>query len=81
MRRQLLDTALTQTIALPWLGFLIAGAVAWFAYRYFLQATPAPPLALERSYSQRLEQRLATGQGAAKRKRRGGPDKSHPHRH
>lgn len=34
MRRQLLDTALAQTIAWIWLGFPVAGVLAWFAYRY-----------------------------------------------
>ena len=81
MRRQLVDTALTQTIALLWLGFVIAGAVAWFAYRYWRRRHPPPPPALERSYSHRLEHRLAKSQGAARRKRRDGPDKSPPHRH
>lgn len=81
MRRQLLDTALAQTIAWLWLGFLVVGVVAWFAYRYWRGRHPAPVPAPERSYSQRLELRLAKSQGAAKRKRRGGPGKSHLRRH
>lgn len=81
MRRQSLDTTLAQTIALLWLGFLVAAAVAWFAYRYWRRRHPPPVPVPERSYSQRLAQRLAKSQGAAKRERRGGPAKSHPHRH
>lgn len=81
MRPRLLDTALAQTIAWIWLGFLVAGVVAWFAYGYWRKRHPPPAPVPERSYSQRLEQRLAKSQGAAKRKWRGGPAKSHPHRH
>lgn len=80
MRRQLLDTALAQTIAWLWLGFLVIGVMAWFAYRYWRRRHPAPAPVPERSYSQRLEQRLAKSQGADKCKRRDGPVKSRPHR-
>ncbi|MBK8064713.1 MAG: hypothetical protein IPK29_12115 [Betaproteobacteria bacterium] len=81
MRRLLSDTNLAQTIAWMWLGFLVAGFVAWFAYRYWRRRHPLPVPAPERSCSQRREQRLAKSQGAAKRKRRGGSAKSHPRRH
>ena len=81
MRRQLLDTTLAQTIAWLWLGFLVAGVVAWFAFRYWRKRHPPLVAAPERSYSQRLEQRVAKSQGTAKRKRRGGSAKSHPRRH
>lgn len=80
MRRQYVDTALAQTIAWIWLGFLVAGGVSWLAYRYWRKRNPHRPPMPERSYSQRLEQRLAKSQGAAKRKRHGGSVKSHPHR-
>lgn len=80
MRRQFLDTTLAQTIAWLWLGFLVAGVAAWFAYRYWRTRHPPPAPEPERSYSQRLEQRLAKSRGAAKRKRRDGPAKSHPRR-
>jgi O-antigen/teichoic acid export membrane protein len=73
MRRQLVDTALAQTIALLWLGFLAAGVVAWIAYRVWRRWNPPPPPVPERRYSQRLTQRLARHQGAGKRKRRSGP--------
>jgi hypothetical protein len=76
MRRQLLDTSLAQTIAWIWLGFLVAGLVAWIIYRYWRQRHPPVPPPPELSYSQRLEQRLAKRQGAARRKRRGGSAKS-----
>ncbi len=81
MGRKYLDTALAQTIAWLWLGFLVAGVVAWFAHRYWRKRHPPPVPEPERSYSQRLEQRLAKNQGAAKRKRRGGSAKSRPRRH
>lgn len=81
MGRTSLDTALAQTIAWLWLGSLVAGAVAWLAYRYWRKRHPPPVPEPERSYSQRLEQRLAKNQGAAKRKRRGGSVKSPPRRH
>ena len=81
MGRKYLDTALAQTIAWLWLGFLVAGVVAWFAYRYWRKRHPRPVPERVRSYSQRLEQRLAKNQGAAKRKRRGGSAKSRPRRH
>lgn len=76
MRRQLLDTSLAQTIAWIWLGFLVAGLAAWIVYRYWRQRHPPAPPPPELSYSQRLEQRLAKRQGAARRKRRGGSAKS-----
>jgi hypothetical protein len=81
MRRLLPDTNLAQTIAWIWLGFLVAGFVAWFAYRYWRRRHPLSVPAPERSYSQRLEQRLAKSRGDPKRKRRGGSSKSHPNRH
>lgn len=81
MGRKYLDTALAQAIAWLWLGFLVAGVVAWFAYRHWRKRHPPPVPEPERSYSQRLEQRLAKNQGAAKRKRRGGSAKSRPRRH
>lgn len=80
MPRKHIDTALAQTITWVWLGFLVAGAVAWFAYRYWRKQNPPAPPQPERSYSQRLERRLAKGQGGGKRKRRDGPSKGHPHR-
>ena len=55
MRRQSLDTGLTQTIAWLWVAFLIAGVVAWFGYRYWRRRHPRPTAAPERSYSQRLD--------------------------
>ena len=76
MRRKFLDADLAQTIAWMWLGFLVAGLVAWLVYRYWRRRHPIAPAAPERSYSQRLELRLTKSQGAAKRKRRGGPAKS-----
>lgn len=78
MRRQMIDTGLAQTIAWIWLGFLVAGAIAWFAYRYWRRRhPPPPPPAPERSYSERLEQRLvANSRDATKRKRSGGSAKS-----
>lgn len=81
MGRKYLDTALAQTIAWLWLGFLAAGVVAWFAYRYWRKRHPPAAPEPERSYSQRLEQRLAKNQGAAKRKRRGGSAKNPSRRH
>ncbi|MCC6889857.1 MAG: hypothetical protein IT536_15105 [Hyphomicrobiales bacterium] len=81
MGRNSLDTALAQTIAWLWLGFLAAGVVAWFAYRYWRKRRPPPLREPKRSYSQRLEQRLAKSPNTAKRKRRGGSAKSHPRRH
>jgi hypothetical protein len=78
--RKYIESSLAQTIAWMWLGFLVAGVVAWPAYRYWRQRHPLPAPAPERSYSQRLAQRLAKRQGAAKRKRRDGSAKSHPHR-
>lgn len=81
MQRKYLDAALAQTIAWIWLGFLIAGVAVWFAYRYWRRRHPSPVAAPERSYSQRLQQRLVKGHSAAKRKRRDGSSKSHPHRH
>ena len=80
MRRLLSDTNLAQTIAWMWLGFLVAGFVAWFAYRYWRMRHPLPFPEPKRSYSKGLEQRLSKNQGAANRKRPGGPVKSHPHR-
>jgi len=80
MGRKYLDTALAQTIAWIWLGFLVAGVVAWFAYRYWRKRHPPPVPEPERSYSQRLEQRLAKSPNTAKRKRRGGSAKSPPRR-
>lgn len=79
--RGYLDATLAQTIAWVWLGFLVAGVVAWFTYRHWRRRHPPPVTAPERSYSQRLEQRLAKSQGAARHKRRGDPTKSHPRRH
>lgn len=81
MGRNSLDTALAQTIAWLWLGFLAAGVVAWFAYQYWRKRHPPAVPEPERSYSQRLEQRLAKNPSTAKRKRRGGSAKSHPRRH
>lgn len=81
MGRKYLDTDLAQTIAWLWLGILVAGVVAWLAYRYWRKRHPLPVPEPERSYSERLEQRLAKNRGAAKRKRRGGSAKSPPHRH
>ena len=81
MRRQLPDANLAQTIAWLWLGILVVGVVAWFAYRYWRSHHPHPTSAPERSYSQRLEERLAKRQVATKRKRRGGPAKRDPRRH
>lgn len=81
MRRQLLDPNLAQTIAWTWLGILVAGVVAWFAYRYWRSRHPPAAPAPERSYSQRLKERLTKGQVATKRRRRGGTSKRHPRRH
>lgn len=81
MRRQLADTNLAQTIAWIWLGFLVAGVVVWLVYRYWRKRNPPAPPVQERSYSQRLEQRLAKSPGATKRQRRDGLAKSHPRRH
>ena len=81
MRRRLPDANLAQTIAWIWLGFLVAGGIAWFTYRYWRGRHPPPAPAPERSYSQRLEERLTKSQVATKRKRRGGPAKSQPRRH
>jgi LPXTG-motif cell wall-anchored protein len=75
VRRQLPDTNLAQAIAWIWLGFLLAGLVAWLVYRYWRKRHPVVPPAPERSYSQRLEQRLTKSQGSAKRKRCGGTAK------
>lgn len=80
MRMQVPDTNLAQAIGWIWLGFLAAGLAAWLVYRYWRKRHPAVPPAPERSYSQRLEQRLAKRQGTAKRKRRGGSAKSGPRR-
>jgi len=79
--RRYLDATLAQTIGWMWLGFLVAAVVAWFGYRYWRKRNPPPPPAPERSYSQRLEQRLGKSPDAAKRKRRDGSPKSHPRRH
>ena len=76
MRRQLLDTHLAQTIAWIWLGFLLAGLVAWLVHRSWRKRHPPVPPEPERSYSQRLEQRLAKRQGTTKRKRRDAAAKS-----
>jgi len=81
MRRHLLDKDLAQTIALIWLGFLVAGVVAWLVYSYWRKRHPPPPAAPQRSYSQRLQDRLAAGRGTGKQKRRGGSDKSNPRRY
>lgn len=80
MRRQLPDPSLAQTIAWIWLGFLVAGIVAWFAYRHWRRRHPPPVPTPEPSYSQRLEQRLAKNQAATKRKRRVGATKRPPRR-
>lgn len=81
MGRKYLDTALAQTIAWLWLGFLVAAVVVWFAYRYWRKRHPTAAPEPELSYSQRLEQRLAKNRDAAKRARRGGSAKSRPRRH
>lgn len=82
MRRQLPDTRLAQTIAWLWLGFLVAGLVAWLGYRYWRKRHPPPRPAPERSYIQSLEQRLSKRQvTAGHAKRRDRPVKSHPRRH
>jgi hypothetical protein len=65
----------------PGSGWAFSSPVSWFAYRYWRKRHPPPVPEPERSYSQRLEQRLAKNQGAAKRKRRGGSAKSRPRRH
>lgn len=80
MLRRLPEANLAQTITWIWLGLLVAGAVAWFAYRYWRKSHPLPVAEPKRSYSKRLQQRLSKNQGAANRKRRGGPVKSPPHR-
>ena len=80
MRRQLVDTALAQTIALLWLGFLAAGVVAWIAYRVWRRWNPPPPPVPEPGYSQRLQQRIAQRRVAAKLKR-AGPAKRDQGRH
>ncbi|MGV8822748.1 hypothetical protein [Methylibium petroleiphilum] len=81
MRKQLTDTNLTQTMAWIWLGILVAGFVAWHAYRYWRKLTSPPPPLLEPNFTQSLEQRLAKRQATAKRKRRGDPIKNHRRRH
>lgn len=68
MRQELVDSGLAATIAWIWVGFLVAGAVGWCAYRWWRGRRPIPPPALQRSYSQRLEQRL-TRKGASKSQR------------
>lgn len=78
MQRQLPETHLAQMIAWIWLGILVVGVVAWFAYRYWRRRHPLllpPP---ERSYGQCLQQRLAKSQ-AAKLRRRSGTAKSRRH--
>lgn len=80
MRRQLNDIGLSQAIAWIWLGFIVAGALVWLGYRYWRRRHPPQPPLPEPSYSERLGQRLAKSQGAAKRKRRAGP-KGRQHRH
>lgn len=70
------DPGLAQTIALIWLGFLAAGMVAWLAYRCWRKWHPVSPPEPQRSYSDRLQRRLATNRGTTKRKRRGGSVKS-----
>lgn len=79
MRRPL-DVALAQTITWIWLGFLLVGGVAWLAYRYWRKRHPPPAPAPDRSYSQRLEQRLAKKPSAATHGRRDGPTKIPPRR-
>lgn len=74
------DPGLAQTIALIWLGFLAAGLLAWFAYRYWRKRYPLPPPERKRNYSHHLQRRLATNRGTGKRKRRGGSVKSQPRR-
>lgn len=76
MRRQWLDTSLAQTMTWIWLGFLVAGLTAWVVYRYWRQWHPPAPPPADLTYSQRLDQRPAKRQGAAKGKRRGGSAKS-----
>lgn len=82
MRTKTMDTGLAQTIAWIWLGFLVVGAIAWVAYRYWRRRhPPAPPPAPERSYSERLEQRLSKRQDATSRKRSKGSAESPPDPH
>jgi|CXWJ01.1.fsa_nt_gi hypothetical protein len=80
MSRQLPDIRLSQAIAWIWLGFIVAGAVAWLGYRYWRWRHPPQAPLPETSYSERLRQRLAKSQGAAKHKRRDDP-KGRQHRH
>ena len=63
--RQLLDTGLAQTIAWIWLGFLVAGVVAWLAYRYWRRRHPPPPAGAGTELQPAPEERLAKRQGAA----------------
>lgn len=63
MRQQLVASGLAATIAWIWFGFLVAGAVAWCAYRWWRGRRPIPPPAPQRSYSQGLAHRL-TGKRA-----------------
>ena len=81
MRIHLPVMDLAQTIALIWLGFLVAGVVAWLAYSYWRKRHSPPPAAPQRSYSQQLQDRLAAGRGTGKQKRRGGSNKSNPRHH
>ena len=75
-----LAAPLAQTIAWMWLGFLLVGAIAWLAYRYWRRRHPPRAPTPERSYSQCLGQRLAKSRGAAKSKRRDRPAKRPPPR-
>lgn len=81
MRIHLPDKDLAQTIALIWLGFLVAGVVAWLVYSYWRKRHPPPPATPPRSYSQQLQDRLTAGRVAGKQKRRGGSNKSNPRHH
>ncbi len=81
MRRHLLDKDLAQTIALIWLGFLVVGVVAWLLYSCWRKRHPPPPAAPQRSYSERLQDRLAAARGTGKQKRRRDSDKSDPRGH
>lgn len=74
MRRQLADIGVSQAIAWIWLGLVVAGAFVWLGYRYWRRRHPRQPQLPEPSYSERLGQRLRERQGAAKRKRRAGPN-------
>ena len=77
--RRYLDIEVAQTMAWIWLGIIIAGALVWLGYRCWGKRHPPPPPLPEPSYSERLGQRLAKSQDAAKHKRRGGP-KGRQHR-